>query len=77
MSKVVAQKTYLIATSIGNVKVTGQLLTDFDIEDVVHSQAVSQCKLVQLSNIGREINANAILPQEVLPSVFRNNEEEF
>lgn len=58
------------------MKVTSQLLTDFDIEDVVHSQAISQCRLLQMMNIGREIDANASLPREVLPTIFRNNEEE-
>lgn len=75
--KVEAQKTYLIATAVGNMKVTSQLVTDYDIEDLVHSQAISQCRLVHLSNLGKEIDANAALPKEVLPSVFRNNEEEF
>lgn len=77
MSKVEAQKTYLIATAIGTVKIIGQLITGFDVEDIIHSQAISQARLVQLANIGRDISANAILPTEVLPSIFKNNIEEF
>lgn len=75
MSDVVAAKTYLIATAIGNIKMESQLVTDFDIEDIVHAQAISQAKLVQLVNLGQEIDASAQLPKEALPSVFRNNTE--
>ncbi len=76
MSKVVAEKNYLIATAIGNMKVKGQLLEEFDVEDIVRNQALSQCHLIQMSNIGKEINNSAILPNEVLPSLFKNTEEE-
>lgn len=77
MSKIIATKSYLIATAVGNIKVVGTLVTDFDVEDIVSGQAESQAKLVQLVNIGKDINNNATLPREVLPSIFRNNEEEF
>ena len=75
MSKIIATKSYLIATAVGNIKVVGELLVEFDVEDIIRSQAESQAKLVQLVNIGKEINSSAILPKEVLPSIFRNNEE--
>lgn len=73
--KVVAEKTYLIATAIGNMKVVSQLAVDYDIDDLVHTQSVSQAELVRLANIGREIDANALLPREVLPSRVRGTDE--
>ncbi len=73
--KVIAQKTYLIATAVGNMKVVGQLITDYDIDSLTHLQAISQAELVRMANIGREIDANANLPQEVIPSIFKNTDE--
>lgn len=76
MSKVVAEKTYLIATQLGNMLVKNQLVTDYDIEDIVREQAVSQARLIHMLNISKEIDANALLPKEALPTVFKNSEEE-
>ena len=75
MSKVEASQTYLIATALGNMAVKDEILSDFDVEDIVRNNAVSQARLIQFLNIGAELNENAQLPSEALPTVFQEEEE--
>jgi hypothetical protein len=76
LSKVVAERTYLIATQLGNMLVKNQLVTEYDVEDIVREQAISQARLIHMLNISKEIDANAMLPKESLPTIFKNSEEE-
>lgn len=76
MSKVESSRFYLIPTALGNMGVKVELLSDFDVEDMVRNRAVSQARSVQMLNTGKLIDSSAILPQRVLPSAFRNNTEE-
>lgn len=76
MSKVAAERTYLISTQLGNMVVKTQLVTDYDVEDVIREQAVTQARLIHMLNISKEIDANALLPKESLPTVFKNSDEE-
>ncbi|NDC22652.1 MAG: hypothetical protein EBZ49_00755 [Proteobacteria bacterium] len=76
MSKIEAQESYLIATALGNVVVRDKLVSDADVEDVVKSQAISQARLIQMVNVGKQIDKNAVLPAAVLPSVFRDAGDE-
>lgn len=76
MSKVEAQKSFLIATALGNVVVRDKLVSDADIEDVVKTQAISQARLIQMVNVGKQIDKNATLPAAVLPSIFKDAGDE-
>lgn len=76
MSQVEAQKMYLISTALGNVAVRTLLVSDFDVEDIVHNRAISQARQLQFINIGKKIDENALLPNEAIPTVFKDNEEE-
>ena len=75
MSKVVRTKTYLIATALGNVAVKTLLIQGYDVEDVVRQKATSQARLIQMVNVGKEIQSNADIPAESLPTVFANSDE--
>jgi len=76
MSVLVAQKDYLISTAIGNMRVHTALVRDFDVEDIVHNQAMSQGRLIQFLNIGQKIDETIQMPVESLPTVFVNNGSE-
>lgn len=76
MSKVVAERTYLIATQLGNMLVKNQLVVEYDVEDIIREQAISQARLIHMLNISKEIDSNAMLPKESLPTIFKNSEEE-
>ena len=76
MSKIIATKTYLIATVLGNIAVRNDLVSGYDVEDIVHEKAESQARAIQMMNIGKDLKSNPNLPAEALPSVFANNDSE-
>ena len=76
MSRIEASRFYLIPTALGNMGVKADLLSDFDVEDIIRNRSVSQARAVQMLNVGKLIDVNSVLPDRVLPSAFRNNEEE-
>jgi len=53
--------------------VTGELVTEFDVEDVVRDRALSQAQALEFIAIGNEVYPNAQLPSVAIPSVFKNN----
>ena len=75
MSKVEASRSYLIATALGNMMVKAEILSDFDVEDLIKNKSSSQARLLQFLNIGAEINENAQLPPETVPTIFQEGEE--
>jgi hypothetical protein len=75
MSKVLATKSYLFNSAMGDVLIESQLLVEFDVEDTCRNRAVSQARLVQFSNIGEDIDRNAVLPKDAIPSAFIKTEE--
>lgn len=75
MSKAVAKKTYLIATTLGNIALREELIQDYDVEDVVRGKAESQARLIQMINVGKELVGNPNFPSEVLPTVFKDSED--
>lgn len=76
MSKIEASRFYLIPTALGNMGVKVDLVSDYDVEDVVKNRATSQARALQMLNVGKLVDVNAILPEGSIPSAFRNNDEE-
>lgn len=76
MSKVVATRRFLFSTAIGTVLVEKNLVEDPDIEDVLIDNAVTQARNLEFKNLGKQIDANANLPQASIPSAFLNPEQE-
>jgi hypothetical protein len=75
MSQVIGTKTYIIVTALGNVAMRHQLVTDYSVEDIVRDKALSQARLVHMINIGNNLDSNAVLPVESLPTIFQGSEE--
>lgn len=75
MSKIVATQTYLISTVMGNIAVKTQLITDYDVEQIVRDKAASQARMVQMLNLSKELDGNPNLPPESVPSIFLGSEE--
>lgn len=75
MSKVEASRFYLIPTVLGNMGVKVDLLSDFDVEDLVRNRATSQARALQMLNVGKLVDMNAVLPEKSVPSAFRDNDE--
>lgn len=75
MSKIEATQTYIIATALGNMAVKDEIISDFDVEDVVKNKATSQARLLQFLNIGAELDENAQLPDGTVPTAFQSDEE--
>ena len=76
MGKIVATKTYLIPTELGSFTVTNRLYTEFDVENVISNRAESQARVIQMINLGKELEGNPEFPPEVLPSIFVDNNDE-
>lgn len=70
MSREVARKKHLFSTAIGTVMVDQRVIEDSDVEDLLENLSTSQARTLQLQNLGRQIDANANLPQGAIPSVF-------
>lgn len=70
MSKEIAKRKYLFSTAIGTVMVDKRVIQDSDVENMLEAIATSQARTLQFLNIGRQIDANATLPQGALPSAF-------
>lgn len=70
MSKEIARKKFLFSTAIGTVMVDKKVVQDSDVEDLMEDISTSQARTLQLQNLGRQIDANANLPQGSIPSVF-------
>lgn len=73
MSRVVAERKYLFPTQLGNITVKGNLVKEYDVEDIVHSKGISQGRNLQFINLGRTVDPNARLPSQSIPAVFLNN----
>ena len=76
MSRIEAEKIYLISTEIGNMGLRRQVLSEFDIEDLVRNRAVSQARQVGYMNLGKKIDGNAQFSSLTVPSIFRDNDED-
>ena len=76
MSKIVDEKKHLFSTEIGNVLVTTQVVTEFDVEDIIRLRAISQARQVQLITLGKGYDPNAIRGPRTLSSTYTNNREE-
>ena len=72
MSRLIRKKAYLFSTLIGTVMVERSLVQASDVEDMVHDNAMTQARNIQFENLGRQIDANARLPQGSIPSAFLN-----
>lgn len=70
MSKIIGRKKYLFSSKIGTVVVDQKLIEDPDVEDMMADLAITQARNLQFKTIGRQIDANANLPQESIPAVF-------
>ena len=75
MSELIETKTYLIVTALGNIALRRHLVSDYSVEDMVRSRAISQARLVQMMNVGNNLDGNPTLPAEALPTVFQESEE--
>lgn len=76
MSKLIAVREYIVPTAIGTMVVKDELIESFDVEDIVRGKSISMARAIQFLNLGKSINANAVLPEGAIPSVFVGNEEE-
>ena len=68
-----SEKSYLISTDIGIVRVGIQLVTGYDVEDIVHDRAVSQARAVQMMQLGKIVDPTKPTTGRTLPSVWLNN----
>jgi hypothetical protein len=75
LSRVIAQRKYMIPTEMGNVTVKGQLVNEFDVEDLIKQKAISQALALALVNLGKNIIPGAKLPSYVITSTFVGNTE--
>ena len=76
MSLEIGQSVVLVPTTMGIASVKSTLLIDYDIEDLVRSRAISQARVLQMINLGKEINPNENMPTGIIPSSFVGNTEE-
>jgi len=60
---------------MGNVTVKGQLISEYDVEDVIKQKALSQAAAVAMVNLGQNITQGAKLPSYIIPSDFVGNTE--
>ncbi len=70
MSREVSRRKFLFSTAVGTVMVDKRVVQDADVEDLLENISTSQARTLQLQNQGRQIDANANLPQGAIPSVF-------
>lgn len=75
MSRVQGTRRYLFTTQVGVLTVKRQVVTEYDVEDLVRVRAISQARAVQFSNLGKIIDQNAQVPTQSIPSVFVDNDE--
>ena len=75
MSKLLSKRVVIVPTDLGALAVTTEIITDFDIEDVIARKAESQALLVQMSNVGKDTRAQTF-DSNVLPSKYINATEE-
>ena len=69
------EKSYLVSTDIGILRVNIQTVTGYDVEDIVRDRAVSQARAVQLMQQGKTVDPTAPTTDRTIASVWLNNEE--
>jgi hypothetical protein len=51
------------------------VVTEYDVEDIIRTRAVSQARSLQFINLGKIIDETAQVPRQAIPSAFVGNDE--
>jgi hypothetical protein len=71
MSKVLGDHIVLVPTQLGGMSIRTRYISGMDVEDIVRARAESQATLVQLINIGKDVQIGAP-NSKVMSSAFVN-----
>lgn len=76
MSRVVASRIFMLNSELGDIAIRSELVEEFDVETIIRNKAISQARVLQFQNVGRQIDENALLAPDAIPTVFKPNDEE-
>lgn len=74
MSTVIGSRSVSVNTDLGLFNVKTDYLTDFDIEDIISARAESQARVIQMVNVGQELDPTNT--ETGIPTAFSNIQEE-
>jgi len=77
MSRVVASRIFVLNSELGDVVIRNELVEEFDVETLIRNKAISQSRALQFQNTAKEVNVNALLSPDAIPTVFLSTEEDF
>lgn len=68
MSRIKSTEMSVIDSAIGQLGIVNEVVSEYDIDDLVQSMAESQALLLQFQNVGSTVASNN--REGALPSVF-------
>jgi hypothetical protein len=73
MSKEVAKNSQIIPTLLGNIIITSRLVYEYDVEDMCRAGSESQCRALQMQNVGNMLVAQPSWPKDMIPTAFKSD----
>lgn len=70
-----SEKSYLVSTDIGIMRVHLEQVRGYDVEDIIRDKAISQARAVQFMQLGKMLDPNAPSTSRTIPSVWNSNDE--
>ena len=74
MSKLVDQRVVMIPTEMGVFAIHYDLVTEYDVEDIIQTKTLAQAIKIHMQNIGDQLIANPNYPEGIIPSAFKSGE---
>ena len=76
MGKVISEQSFLVHSDIGTLESKTVVIENYDVEDLMRNQALSQARLVKWVVEGKKVDINSPTGPATLSTPFFKNDEE-
>lgn len=76
MSTVIDSTSFIFHTDLGPVIAQVETVHNYDVEDVIHTRAISQALAVSFLRLGKSVSPNDPTAARTIPSAFSQSQEE-